>query len=100
MLSRQSPDVDYVTGATESANAYYWAVIDALSHAKAPVETPAPVHAAHATAPRAGSAGDGSGTSTLGATASLSLDALAAPLAKSGYGQYLTGLLREKRDLR
>ena len=28
------------------------------------------------------------------------LDALAAPLAKSGYGQYLTGLLREKRDLR
>ena len=55
VLSRQSPDVDYVTGATESANAYYWAVIDALSHAKAPVETPAPVHAAHATAPRAGS---------------------------------------------
>jgi len=27
------------------------------------------------------------------------LEALAAPLAKSGYGRYLTGLLREKRDV-
>ena len=44
VVSRQSPDVDYVTGATQSANAFYWAIIDALSKAKAPVvrETPAP----------------------------------------------------------
>ena len=55
VLARQSPDVDYVTGATESANAYYWAVIDALSHAKAPVETPAPEQAAHSAVPHAAS---------------------------------------------
>lgn len=36
VVARQSPDVDYVTGATQSANAFYWAIIDALSHAKAP----------------------------------------------------------------
>jgi uncharacterized protein with FMN-binding domain len=31
---RQSPDVDYVSGATQSANAFYYAVVDALSKAK------------------------------------------------------------------
>jgi len=31
---RQSPDVDYVSGATQSANAFYFAVVDALSRAK------------------------------------------------------------------
>lgn len=34
VVTRQSPDVDYVSGATESANAFYWAVIDALKKAK------------------------------------------------------------------
>ena len=31
---RQSPEVDYVSGATQSANAFYYAVVDALSKAK------------------------------------------------------------------
>jgi uncharacterized protein with FMN-binding domain len=31
---RQSPEVDYVSGATQSANAFYYAVIEALSKAK------------------------------------------------------------------
>jgi uncharacterized protein with FMN-binding domain len=31
---RQSPDVDYVSGATQSANAFYYAVVDALGRAK------------------------------------------------------------------
>ncbi len=31
---RQSPNVDYVSGATQSANAFYYAVVDALSKAK------------------------------------------------------------------
>ena len=31
---RQSPNVDFVSGATESANAFYWAVVDALNKAK------------------------------------------------------------------
>jgi len=31
---RQSPDVDYVSGATQSANAFYFGVVDALSKAK------------------------------------------------------------------
>jgi uncharacterized protein with FMN-binding domain len=31
---RQSPDVDYVSRATQSANAFYFAVVDALSKAK------------------------------------------------------------------
>ncbi|HTS25067.1 MAG TPA: FMN-binding protein [Bryobacteraceae bacterium] len=31
---RQSAEVDYVSGATQSANAFYWAVMDALSKAK------------------------------------------------------------------
>ncbi len=34
VAQRQSPDVDYVSGATESANAFYFAVVDALSKAK------------------------------------------------------------------
>jgi uncharacterized protein with FMN-binding domain len=34
VASRQSPDVDYVSGATQSANAFYFAVVDALSKAK------------------------------------------------------------------
>ncbi len=31
---RQSPEVDYVSGATQSANAFYYAVVDALNKAK------------------------------------------------------------------
>ena len=31
---RQSADVDYVSRATESANAFYYAVVEALSKAK------------------------------------------------------------------
>jgi uncharacterized protein with FMN-binding domain len=31
---RQSPEVDYVSGATQSANAFYYAVVEALSKAK------------------------------------------------------------------
>jgi uncharacterized protein with FMN-binding domain len=31
---RQSPEVDYVSGATQSTNAFYYAVIEALSKAK------------------------------------------------------------------
>ena len=34
VAQRQSPDVDYVSRATESANAFYFAVVDALSRAK------------------------------------------------------------------
>lgn len=30
---RQSPDVDYVSRATESANAFYYALVDALAKA-------------------------------------------------------------------
>lgn len=36
VVARQGPDVDYVSGATQSANAFYWAVIDALAKAKGP----------------------------------------------------------------
>jgi uncharacterized protein with FMN-binding domain len=31
---RQSPEVDFVSGATQSANAFYYAVVEALSKAK------------------------------------------------------------------
>ena len=31
---RQSPEVDYVSGATQSADAFYGAVVEALSKAK------------------------------------------------------------------
>ncbi len=34
VVARQSPDVDYVSGATQSANAFYYAVVQALSQAK------------------------------------------------------------------
>lgn len=34
VISRQSPEVDYVSGATQSTNAFYYAVVDALSKAK------------------------------------------------------------------
>jgi uncharacterized protein with FMN-binding domain len=34
VIARQSADVDYVTGATQSADAFYYAVLDALSKAK------------------------------------------------------------------
>jgi uncharacterized protein with FMN-binding domain len=34
VLQRQSAEVDYVTGATESANAFYYAVVEALGKAK------------------------------------------------------------------
>lgn len=34
VTTRQSPDVDYVSGATQSSNAFYYAVVDALLKAK------------------------------------------------------------------
>jgi uncharacterized protein with FMN-binding domain len=34
VAQRQSPDVDYVSGATQSANAFYYAVVEALAQAK------------------------------------------------------------------
>jgi uncharacterized protein with FMN-binding domain len=34
VLARQSADVDVVSGATESTNAFYYAVIEALNKAK------------------------------------------------------------------
>jgi uncharacterized protein with FMN-binding domain len=34
VAQRQSPDVDYVSGATQSADAFYFAVVDALDKAK------------------------------------------------------------------
>jgi uncharacterized protein with FMN-binding domain len=34
VVQRQSPNIDYVSGATQSVDAFYWAVIDALSKAK------------------------------------------------------------------
>lgn len=34
VAERQSPDVDYVSGATQSADAFYYAVVEALSKAK------------------------------------------------------------------
>ena len=34
VVARQSPEVDYVSGATQSTNAFYYAVVDALSKAK------------------------------------------------------------------
>lgn len=34
VVSRQSPEVDYVSGATQSTNAFYYAVVEALSRAK------------------------------------------------------------------
>jgi len=34
VLERQSPETDFVAGATESTNAFYYAVVEALSKAK------------------------------------------------------------------
>ncbi|MDQ8165112.1 MAG: FMN-binding protein [Gemmatimonadota bacterium] len=34
VVARQSPDVDYVSGATQSANAFYYAVVGALARAR------------------------------------------------------------------
>ncbi|HKW01686.1 MAG TPA: FMN-binding protein, partial [Vicinamibacterales bacterium] len=34
VLERQSPEVDFVAGATESTNAFYYAVVEALKKAK------------------------------------------------------------------
>ena len=34
VVSRQSPEVDYVSGATQSTDAFYYAVVEALSKAK------------------------------------------------------------------
>jgi uncharacterized protein with FMN-binding domain len=34
VVSRQNADVDYVSGATQSTDAFYYAVLDALSKAK------------------------------------------------------------------
>jgi len=34
VVGRQSPDVDYVSGATQSTNAFYYAVVEALKKAK------------------------------------------------------------------
>ncbi|MFI5232260.1 MAG: FMN-binding protein, partial [Gemmatimonadales bacterium] len=34
VVQRQSAEVDYVSGATQSSNAFYYAVIDALKKAK------------------------------------------------------------------
>jgi uncharacterized protein with FMN-binding domain len=34
VAQRQSPDVDYVSGATQSANAFYYGVVEALAKAK------------------------------------------------------------------
>jgi uncharacterized protein with FMN-binding domain len=34
VVSRQSPNTDYVSGATQSTDAFYYAVVDALAKAK------------------------------------------------------------------
>ena len=34
VVARQSPEVDYVSGATQSTNAFYYAVVEALKKAK------------------------------------------------------------------
>ena len=34
VIARQSAEVDYVSGATQSSNAFYGAVVDALKQAK------------------------------------------------------------------
>jgi uncharacterized protein with FMN-binding domain len=41
-VALQGPDVDYVSRATESADAYYYALVEALEEAQTPVEEPAP----------------------------------------------------------
>ena len=34
VVARQSPEVDYVSGATQSTNAFYYAIVEALTKAK------------------------------------------------------------------
>jgi len=34
VVTRQSAEVDYVSGATQSSNAFYYAIVEALSKAK------------------------------------------------------------------
>ncbi len=34
VVSRQSPEVDYVSGATQSSNAFYYGVVEALKKAR------------------------------------------------------------------
>jgi uncharacterized protein with FMN-binding domain len=34
VVTRQSPETDYVSGATQSTNAFYYAVVEALAKAK------------------------------------------------------------------
>ena len=34
VVTRQSPETDYVSGATQSTNAFYYAVVEALGKAK------------------------------------------------------------------
>jgi uncharacterized protein with FMN-binding domain len=34
VVARQGPDVDYVSGATQSSNAFYYGVVEALKQAK------------------------------------------------------------------
>jgi uncharacterized protein with FMN-binding domain len=34
VVKRQSADVDYVSGATQSTDAFYYAIVEALSKAK------------------------------------------------------------------
>jgi uncharacterized protein with FMN-binding domain len=34
VVERQSPEVDYVSGATQSTDAFYYAIVEALSKAK------------------------------------------------------------------
>ncbi len=42
--SKQSAEVDYVSGGTQSANAFYYAVVDALNKAKvSPADTKTPL---------------------------------------------------------
>jgi uncharacterized protein with FMN-binding domain len=41
VVSRQTAEVDYVSGATESGNAFYWGIVEALSKAKAEAQMPA-----------------------------------------------------------
>lgn len=50
VVKRQSAEVDFVSGATESGNAFYWGVVEAL--AKARLDAPAqPAGEATADAP-------------------------------------------------
>jgi uncharacterized protein with FMN-binding domain len=43
VLARQSAEVDYVTGATQSANAFYYGLVDALAMAAGAVVEPRPI---------------------------------------------------------